>query len=46
MDLYYYYYYVGVAHYVGLKLVVKFLEALCQQDSSNLKNISEDPCRI
>ena len=27
-------------------LVVKFLEVLCQQDSWNLKNISEDPRRI
>ena len=41
-----YYYYVGVEHWIGLRSVVKFLEILCQQDYSNLKNILEDPCRI
>ena len=41
----YYCYYVGVAHWIDLRLVVKFLEVLCQQGSSNLNNISENPCR-
>ena len=41
-----YYYYVRVAHWIGLNSKVKFLEVLRQQNSSNLKNILEDPCRI
>ena len=41
-----YYYYVGVVHLIGIRPVVKFPEVLCQKDSSNLKNHSEDPCRI
>ena len=41
----YYCYYVGVAHWIDLRLVVKFLEVLFQQNSSNLNNISEHPCR-
>ena len=40
------YYYVGVAQWISLRSVVKFLEVLCQQDSSNFKNILVDPCRI
>ena len=42
---YYFCYFVGVAHWICLRSVVKFLEVLCQQDSSNLENISEDPSR-